>query len=167
MNKVDFVPEFLAQGLKARLGSSEVDLFGLFHQRADPIGAFALRDHAADCVLNLFKSRQGNSSGIDWLAARRLFAQFGNIHVAEKGQDERAWNWRRGENEHVHRFALLCQRQPLVNAKAMLFVDHGEREVMEGNVFLEKRVGADQKVDIAKHKSVQDLFASRPAFAPG
>jgi hypothetical protein len=49
----------------------------------------------------------------------------------------------------------------------MLFVDHGEREVMEGNVFLEKRVGADQKVDIAKHKSVQDLFASRPAFAPG
>jgi hypothetical protein len=48
----------------------------------------------------------------------------------------------------------------------MLFIDHGEREVMEGNVFLKKRVSAYQKVDIAEHKTVQDLLAGGSPFAP-
>ena len=54
-----------------------------------------------------------------------------------------------------------------MHAEAMLFIDHGEREIVEGDVFLKQRVGADQKVDIAKHETIQDLLAGGPAFAAG
>src|SRR5262249_49368933 len=165
VNKIDLVTKFLAQGVKARLGGGEVGLFRFFNQGADPIGAFAFRNYASDSVLNLAKARHGDGPRIDRLPARGFFTQFGNVHVTEKGQDECPRNRRRSQNEHVHRFALLGQRQPLVHAKTMLFIDHGEREVMEGHVFLKKGVSAYQEVDIAKHKTVQDLLAGSSAFA--
>ena len=40
---------------------------------------------------------------------------------------------------------LSGQRQTLMHAEAVLFVDDGEREIVEGDLFLKQRVGADQR----------------------
>ena len=108
-----------------------------------------------------------NGAGVDRLAAGRLLAQFGDVHVAEISQHQRARDRRRGEHQHVDRFALLRQRQPLMHAEAVLLVDDGEREIVERDVFLEQRVGADQEIDVAERQAVEDLGARAAALAPG
>ena len=79
------------------------------------------------------------------------------VHVAEIGQHQRARDRRRGQHQHVHGLALAGQREALMHAEAMLFVDDGEREIVEGYLFLEQRVGADQKIDLAERQAFESL----------
>ena len=161
MHQIDFFAETLAQFLEALLRRREIDLFGFLDQRADPIGALAFGDGAADRVLDLLDARHRDRAGVDRLAAGRLFAQFGHIHVAEISEHQRARDRRGGEHQHVDGFALLRQRQPLMHAEAMLLVDDGEREIVERDLFLEQRVGADQQIDIAEREPVEDGRCAR------
>ncbi len=108
-----------------------------------------------------------NGAGVDRLAAGRLLAQFGDVHVAEISQHQRARDRRGGEHQHVDRFALLRQRQPLVHAEAVLLVDDGEREIVKRHFFLEQRVGADQQIDVAERQPVENALALAAALAPG
>ena len=167
VHQVDLVAEFLAQFREARFGGGEIDLFGFLDQRADPIDAIARVDRAADRVLDLLDARQRNGAGVDRLAAGRFLAQFGHVHVAEEGQHQRARDRRGGEHQHVDRFALLRQRQPLMHAEAMLLVDDGEREIVERDLFLKQRVGADQQIDVAEREPVENRLALAAAFAAG
>ncbi len=61
MHQVDLFAEAFAQFLEALLRGGEIDFFGFLHQRADPIGALALAERAADRVLDL---RRCASSGM-------------------------------------------------------------------------------------------------------
>ena len=167
VNQVDLVAEFLSQILETRLGGREVDLLRFIDQRADPIGAFALLNRAADGVFDFLDTREGDGAGVDRLAARWFFAQLRNVHVAEIGENKRARDRRGGKHEHVDGFAFLRQREPLVDAEPMLFVDHRQRKVMEGDVLLKKRMRSDQKVDVAKREAIEDLLAGGSAFAAG
>ena len=108
-----------------------------------------------------------NGAGVDRLAAGRLLAQFGDVHVAEISEHQRARDRRRGEHQHVHRFALLRQRQPLMHAEAVLLVDDGQREIVERDFFLEQRVGADQEIDVAERQPVENGLALAAALAAG
>src|SRR5215211_4353335 len=49
------------------------------------------------------------------LTARRLFAEFRNVHVAEVGEHQRARNRGCTQHEHVDRFPLGGQRQALAH----------------------------------------------------
>jgi hypothetical protein len=167
MHQIDFFAEAFAQFLEARLRGGEIDLFGFLDQRADPIGALARVQRAAGRVLDLLDARQRNGAGVDRLAAGRLLTQFGDVHVAEKSEHQRARDRRGGEHQHVDRLALLCQRQPLMHAEAMLLVDDGEREIVERNFLLEQRVGADQEIDVAKRQPVENSLAFAAALAAG
>ena len=111
--------------------------FGFLDQRAHPIGAAALVERAGHRILDFGKPRQRYRAGIDLLPAGGLFAQFGDVHVAEEGQHQRARDRRRREHQEIDRFALARQRQPLMHAEAMLLVDDGEREIGKGHVVLE------------------------------
>ena len=53
-----------------------------------------------------------------------------------------------------------------MHAEAVLLIDHGEREIMEGDVFLKKRMGTEQKVNIAKRETIEDLLAAGPRSRP-
>ena len=156
VHQIDVGAEALAQLREALLRGGEIDLLGFLDQRADPIGALAVGEGAADRVLDLLEARQRDGAGVDRLAAGRLLAQFGNIHVAEIGQHQRARDRRRGQHQHVDGFALLRQREPLMHAEAVLLVDDGEREIAECDLVLEQRVGADQQIDIAEREPVED-----------
>ena len=162
MHQIDLLAEALAQFLEALFRGGEIDLFGFLHQRADPIGALALRASARPTASSTSSTRdKRNGAGIDRLAAGRLLAQFGDVHVAEISQHQRARDRRGGEHQHVDRFALLRQRQPLMHAEAVLLVDDGEREIVERDVLLEQRVGADQQIDVAERQPVEDCPCAR------
>ena len=168
MNEIDFVHRiFGASSSKRSCAGGKINFFGFVDQGTDPIGALAVRKRAADRVFDLGKARQGNRAGIDRLAAGRFLAQFGDIHVAEISEYQRAWNRRGGEHQHIHRLAFLREREPLVHAEAVLLVDDRQCKIVKGDVFLKKRVGADQEIDIAEGKTVEDLFASGATLAAG
>ncbi len=167
MHQIDDVAEALAQSLEAILGGGEIAHFGFLDQRTDPIDPLAVVERAADRVDDFRKPVERDGAGIDRLAAGRLLAQFGNVHVAEIGQHQRARDRRRGRDQHVDRLALVHQRQPLMHAEAVLLVDDGEREILEHHLVLEQRMGADQNVDVARGEAGEALGALLAALAAG
>ena len=62
---------------------------------------------------------------------------------------------------------LRAERQPLMDAEAVLLVDDGERQIAERNLVLEQRVGADHQIDFAERKTVDRLGALAAALAAG
>src|SRR5674476_605 len=135
--------------------------------RTIPLSRIEEVEDAAGRVLDLLDARQRNRAGVDRLAAGRLLAQFGDVHVAEISQHQRARDRRGGEHQHVDRLALLRQRQPLMHAEAMLLVDNGERQIVERDILLEQRVGADQEIDVAERQPVENSLAFAAALAAG
>src|SRR5262249_10046926 len=89
MDKINPLAEFLAKFLKTCLRRCKIGFFGFIDQRADPVGAFALHKDAPDRILDLLKARQRNGAGVDRLSTWRLFAQLGNVHVAEESKNQR------------------------------------------------------------------------------
>ena len=160
-------PKRFVQSLIAILGGGEVDAFGFLDQRADPIDAAAVVERARDRIDDFAEPFQRQRAGVDFLPAGRLFAQLGNVHVAEIGQHQRARDRRRGEHQKIDRFAFAGERKPLVHAEAVLLVDNGERQIVERHVVLKQRVGADDEIDIAGGKRRQNLRAFAAALAAG
>ena len=48
-----------------------------------------------------------------------------------------------------------------MHAEAVLLVDNGEREIVERDLFLEQRMGADQQIDVAERQAVEDRLRAR------
>ncbi len=48
-----------------------------------------------------------------------------------------------------------------MHAEAVLLVDDGEREIVEGDVLLEQRMGADQEIDVAERQPLEDVACAR------
>ena len=142
-------PKRFCSACVALLGGGEIDAFGFLDQRAHPVDAAAVIERALDRLDHLAEPLQRQRAGVDLLPAGRLFAQLGNVHVAEIGQHQRARDRRRREHQKIDRLALARERQPLVHAEAVLLVDDGQREIVERHVFLKQRMGADDEIDIA------------------
>ena len=123
--------------------------FGLFDQRAYPVGTATLVERAGHRILDFGKPRQRYRPRIGLLPARGFFAQFGDVHIAEESQHQRARDRRCREHEQIDRFAFARQRQPLMHAETVLLVDDGERQIGKGHVVLKERVGADDQIDVA------------------
>ena len=49
----------------------------------------------------------------------------------------------------------------------MLLVDDSERQIVERDIILKQRVGADDKIDVASGERGQDVLALTAALAPG
>ena len=129
------------------LGGGEIDAFGFLDQRAHPIDPAALVERASDRILDFCKPRQRDRARIDLLPAGGLFAQFGDVHVAEIGQHQRARDRRCREHEEIDCFALARQCEALMHAEAMLLVDDGQAEGLEDDAVFKKGVGSDDKLD--------------------
>ena len=54
-----------------------------------------------------------------------------------------------------------------MHAEAVLLVDDGQSQIVERDVVLEQRVGADDQIDVAEHQPVEDGRALAAALAPG
>ena len=112
---------------------------------------------------------KGHDAGLDRLAARRLLGELRDIHVAIDGQRQGARNRRRRHHQQVGDAARLgLKRQPLMHAEAVLLVDDHEAQVVEGDVLLEQRMGADENVDLARRQRVRGSSSRGCALlAPG
>ena len=170
VDEADLVAEALLQALETlgRIGEMIGAFgFGFLDQRTDPVDQLARRQRAADRIDHVLEPAVRHGAGIDRLAAGRLLAQFGDVHVAEIGQHQRARDRRGAEHQHVDGFALRGQRQPLAHAEAMLLVDDGERQRLEHDVVLDQRMGADQKIDLAGFELRQELAPLLALLAAG
>ena len=141
------------------LGGGEVDAFGFLDQRADPIDAAAFVERARHGFDHFVEPLERHRAGIDLLPAGGLFAQFGDIHVAEIGQHQSARDRRRGQHQQIDRLALAGERQPLMHAEAMLLVDDGQRQIAERHFVLEQRMRADDEIDVARGERRQNFRA--------
>ena len=54
-----------------------------------------------------------------------------------------------------------------MHAEAVLLVDDRQRQIVEGDVLLEQRMGADEDVDVAEREPVEDGLALAAALAAG
>ena len=77
------------------------------------------------------------------------------VHVAVERERERARDGRRRHGEKVGAGALAPERSALVDAKAMLLVDHDERERAELDVVGEDGSGAEDDRDLTARDGVR------------
>ena len=102
-----------------------------------------------------------------WLPTGRLLGQARHIHLAPLRQQQRPWYWRRGHHQHVGQRALAAHQQPLIDAEAMLFVDHRQRQVVIFDAVLEQRMRADHHAHAAVLQPAQQRSTRPPLHAAG
>ena len=77
-----------------------------------------------------------------------------------------ARDWRCRHHQDIDRLPLRAQLHPLRNAKPVLFVDHCKAKVVEGHVFLEHCMGADEDPNLTRGQRRKFRGAVRPFVAP-
>ena len=162
-----FRPSALAQHPGAVFGCGEVDLFGFLHQRTDPIGALAAIERGAQMADQFVQPVGTHHTRLHGFAARRTSRDARDIHVAIGGQRQGARDGRRGHHQHIGRPALALQLHALMHAETVLFVHHGQTQILERHIFREQGVGADQDVDLAGRQLCQRLGTARAFLAAG
>ena len=167
VHEADLCAEHLPQLLEALLGGGEVEGLRLADERADPIDEIACGDRAPDGADHLVETIDGDDLRGDRLAARRLLAQHGDVHIAETGERQGSRDRRRRHDEDIHRFALRAEGEALVHAEAVLLVHHGEAEIVKGDALLEERMRPDRDLHGPGGKPRQHRLAFGAAVAAG
>ncbi len=167
VNEADVGAEHLRENGVALLRRHQVGLLRLLHQRANPVGFFAILQRCAQPLDNIADAFGGDRHRLDGFAARRFFGELGDIHVPEGGQYQRAWNGRGGHDKHMRRDALGGEPQALMHAETVLFIHHGQHKVLIGDAVLEQRMGADDDLRFARGHALLDLAALLALGAAG
>jgi thiol-disulfide isomerase/thioredoxin len=95
----------------------------------------------------------------DRLPARGHLVEHRDVQVAVIRHGERSRDRRGRHDQHVRRRALLLQRDALMEAEAVLLVDHGERQIGEVDAILDERVRSDEDVHLPGRHRLEDPFA--------
>ena len=109
-----------------------------------------------DGLLDRAAVELGNE-GADRAPIHRRRADDRQIAHAHHRHVQGARDGRRGEREHVDELAQLLQLLLVLDAEALLLVHHHQPQVLEGDVRGEETVGADQHVDLALPRALEDL----------
>ena len=168
MDQPDAIAKPLSQRLVPVRRRREVDVLRLLDQWTDPVNLGPLAQLAGDGRHHIFDTVGRHRSGIDRLAARRLVDQARHIHVAIGGQGQGARDRGGGHHQHIDRAAALGRElQPLMHAEPVLFVDHRQSKIMEPDVVLDQRVGADDDRQRAGGQFVQQAGPPLALVAAG
>ncbi len=101
--------------------------------------------------------------GDDRPAARGELLEDRDVEVAVGGQGERARDRRGGHVQHVRGDAvrrLAVERAALVDAEAVLLVDHRHGQAVELDGLLDQRVGPDQQLQLAAGELAEQVGAA-------
>ena len=98
-----------------------------------------------------------------WEGGLPAFVETGMVEVAIGGHRQRSGDRGGCHHDDIDAFTLLAQQHALAHAEPVLFVDHGEAEVLVGHAFGYQRMGADDDFCAAIPDRVDDSFA--PAAA--
>ena len=137
------VAERRLQRLEACFRGCGIRLVAFFHQRANPIGAPPVIHSHPDSLDHPLDLRHAQDARLDRLAPGRLLVQAGCVEVSVSRHQQGARNRRCRHRKRVDVPALVGQRQPLLDAEPVLFVDDGKAQVGKGDRLLEQGVGSD------------------------
>ena len=138
------------QPLVGLLRRGDLQLLALLDERADDVRLAARRHLARTRRPRLgLEQRSGRPAGHDRRAARRQLVEHADVEIAVHRHRRRARDRRRRHHQHVghRRPGLVAQRRPLLDAEAVLLVDHHDAEAVELDALLDQRVRADHEVD--------------------
>ena len=158
--------KLLLKMLEAVFRRRQIDKLAFLHQRANPIGPLPAFDAAAQPRHNLIHAVQRQHARIDRKPPGGFLGELGDIHIAIDRQRQRARNGRCRHDQKVRGASRLrLQGKPLMHAEAMLLVDHHKAKVLELNAFLKQRMGADQNINPARRKALQNILPLLALFA--
>ena len=119
---------------------------GLGHERADHVRLAAVVEEPAHPREHLVAAVQAEHARDDRRPPRRKLVEHRHLEVAVDRERERPRDRGRRHVQHVRRRALpglLLERPPLLDAEAVLLVDHGDAQRSVVDARLDERVGAD------------------------
>ena len=163
--------ELLPGGFR-RLGLQQI---GLFDEGTDPIGLAAfVGAGVAHAVDNIAAPGVRDGDGGHRGSARRQLVDNRGVQIGVGGHRQGAGDRRGGHDQLMRVESLLLtflpQRQPLMHAEAVLFVDNHQRQAVKLHLLLEDGVGADNHLHLAAGDSLllrlagfAFLFARQPA----
>lgn len=141
-------------GVVADAGADDVGLVAVLHLLAD-----ALPGAAEEVGLVL----GGDDMAGDGRAAGGELVEDGGLQVAEDGHRDRTGNGGGRHDQEVRRLLPLgTQRVALFHAEAVLLVDDDQAEVVELDLVLDQRVGADDDPGLARDEVEQGLPGGPP-----
>ena len=144
----------------------DVDLFGFFHKRADPVGTPTGGQRRAKARHHVGQPVKRQGTRFDRKAPGGFLIKPRLFKVAIGRHGERAWNRCRRHHDHVDPDAFLPKQDTLAHPEPVLFVDHGKAQIMIDDVFRDQGMGADNDLRRAVGESRQDrLAAASPTLA--
>ena len=123
----------------ARLRRRKLRRLGALDQRTHPVDLRALGHRAAQAVDDLLDAIHVGETRINRFAASGLLCETRDVEIAVVRHQQRARDRRRRHHENIGAVvaALGLQGQALMDAEAMLLVDHRKGEISERHVVLE------------------------------
>ena len=140
---------FAARGGKVQFG---LVVLCAFDDGIDDVRLPALGDLLADQLPDSSARSSEHLARDDGLAAGRQLVEHAEFEVAVEREGQRARDGRGGHHQHVRLacVGLLHQAEALEDAEAVLLVDDDEAEVVELDLLLDERVGADDEVALRR-----------------
>ena len=105
---------------------------------------------------------RGSDERLDRHAVLRRRLNQREVAHAHQRHVQRARNRRGGERQHVDAGAVLLEPFFVHHAEPLLFVDHDQAEIGEGDVLLQQPVGADHHVHLAFERDREGCASARP-----
>ena len=150
----------------ALLDAFQVKFFILLYQRIDHIDLTAGLEFVGDQTINLHPVVLVSQARVNRFAARRQFIDHRHVKIAVKGHGQRARYRRRRHDQNMRsRCPLAPHPGTLSHAESVLFIDHGDTELMELDLLLQQSMRADQNVDLTVFERRMQLPARLGAGA--
>ncbi len=166
MNEANPARKFLVQIFEAVFRRRQINKLAFLHQRAHPIGPLPAFDAAAQPGHNFIHALQRQHARINRKPPRWFFGELGHIHIAIDSQRQRARNrCGRHDQKVCSASRLRLQGKALMHPEAVLLVDDDQAKVLEFHPFLKQRMGADQNINLARCKALQNVFPLLSLFA--
>ena len=102
--------------------------------------------------------------GLDVLSSSGRGGDDADVAQAAEGEVEGARDGGGGEGEQVGVASEAFEFFFVADAEALFFVDDDKAEVVEGDVFLQEAVGADDEVGLARFEALDGFFGFSGAF---
>ena len=150
----------LGQRGRGRLDVGCVDRLAGLDQRTDHVGLVASPDPLDQALAGSQQRPRAREHASDRRdPTRRQLVDDRHVELAKGREREAPRDRRGGHDQQVGRAALLAQGPALLDAEAMLLVDHDQREPSEFDVLDQERVRADEQIDLPRGQQREHAVA--------
>ena len=123
----------------SRLGRLDVERVAFLNGRAHPVGLTTVLAGGPDASDHGLAACAVNQGCCHRLSARRQFINDGTVEIAVGHHGQRSWNGRGSQRQLMWVLAVgafIGERQSLMDAESMLFIDNNESQPLEHDIVL-------------------------------